>query len=408
MMNKPKNGIQPGTSSVPLMRPLPDDSEALEVQRVIRSGWVTQGPEVQAFESEFAQFVGAAHACAVSSCTAALHVALRALEVGPGDEVITASHSFIATANAVHHAGALPVFVDVDAATGNVDPAQVESALTPRTKAILAVHQLGMPCDLNAILTLAAARNVPVIEDAACAAGSEIRDASGWARIGRPHGRICCFSFHPRKLLTTGDGGMLTTVDEALDRCFRLLRHHGMSVSDVERHDARQVTFEEYTQVGYNYRLTDIQAAVGRVQLRRLPAIVQRRRELAARYRELLGAIPGLGVFSEPAWARSNWQTFAVRLPAGRDQRRVMQAMLEAGIATRRGVMCAHREPAYRGQGWRCIEGPQACGCPPASCRRLKTSERLQDETIALPMFHAMTDEEQRRVASTLAASLHA
>src|SRR6185295_9018861 len=266
---------------IPVARPWMDEQEAEAARRPILSGWDTQGPEVAAFEREFADAVGATHACASSSCTTALHLALVALGVGPGDEIITVSHSFIATSNAIRYCGATPVFVDVDLATFNIEPALVEAAIRPTTKAILAVHQLGMPCDLASLVAISERHGVPLIEDAACAIGSEIEWQGNWERIGKPHGEVACFSFHPRKLLSTGDGGMLTTSNAKLDRSFRLLRQHGMSVPDAVRHSSPRVIFERYPVVGFNYRMTDIQAAIGREQLKRLPEIVARRRELA-------------------------------------------------------------------------------------------------------------------------------
>ena len=367
-----------------------DEQEAAAARRAILSGWVTQGPEVAAFEREFADAVGAPHACAVSSCTTALHVALVALGVGAGDEVITVSHSFIATANAIRYCGAIPVFVDIDLGTLNIDPGLVEAAIGPRTKAILAVHQLGMPCDLRALTAIAARHRLPLIEDAACAIGSEIDWEGAWQRIGRPHGDIACFSFHPRKLVSTGDGGMLTTKSVNLDHAFRLLRHHGMSIPDAVRHASNQVIFEEYPIAGYNYRMTDIQAAIGREQLKRLPTIVARRRELAARYDAGLRSVDGLVVPREPRWGRSNWQSYAVRLGAWIDQRTFMQRMLDAGIATRRGVMNAHRERAYPAGTWRAVGG-------------LTQSEDAQDTTVILPLFHQLTEEDQDRIVDTLA-----
>ena len=240
------------TALIPVARPWLDEREADAARRAILSGWVTQGPEVAAFEREFAAAVGAPHACAVSSCTTALHLALLAVGVGHGDEVVTVSHSFIATANSVRYCGATPVFVDVTADTFNIDPSLIEPALSDRTKAILVVHQLGMPCELPPILALAKRRGIPVIEDAACAIGSELLWDGHWERVGRPHGDIACFSFHPRKLLSTGDGGMLTTRDGKLDATFRLLRQHGMTVPDTVRHASSQVVFEEYAVPAYN------------------------------------------------------------------------------------------------------------------------------------------------------------
>jgi perosamine synthetase len=389
--------------TIPLARPTIGDAEVQAVAATLRSGWVTQGPEVAAFGREFAAWVGAEHACAVSNCTAALHLALLAVGVGPGDEVITASHSFIATANSIRYCGAIPVFVDIQRRSYNLDPARVEAAITDRTRAILCVHQMGMPCDVTAIVGIARRHGLPVVEDAACAIGSEIRVGAGWERIGKPHGDIACFSFHPRKLVTTGDGGMITTSRAEWDAQLRLWRQHGMSVPDTVRHSARQVTVESYVTLGFNYRLTDLQAAVGRVQLTRLPNLLERRRTLAARYQTLLAAVPGLSTPVEPAWARSNWQSYCVGLPEGCEQAAVMQAMLEAGIATRRGIMCAHREPAYPRDAWSCGMPPLACACRPNHCTRLAESERAQDQTILLPLFDQMTEADQNRVIETLA-----
>jgi len=393
--------MKSGLATIPVAKPWLGEEEAAAARRAILSGWVTQGPEVAAFEREFATAVGAPYACAVSSCTTALHLALVAAGVKPGDEVITASHSFIATANAIRYCGAMPVFVDVQPTTYNMDPALVDAAITPRTRAVLAVHQLGMPCDIAALLRITSARGVTLVEDAACAIGSEIQIAGSWARVGPPHGEIACFSLHPRKLVTTGDGGMLTTRSDAIDREFRLLRQHGMSVPDTVRHAATTVVAESYPVLGYNYRLTDIQAAVGREQLARLGDVVRRRRELAARYQRELARVDGVLLPEQPTWARSNWQSYCVRLRAGIDQHAVMQRMLDHGVSTRRGVMCAHREPAYPPGTWRC-----GAGCDGHVCTHLRVSESLQDSGLILPLYQQMTGEEQDRVIEALAAAV--
>lgn len=382
---------------IPVAQPWMGEEEAAAARRAILSGWVTQGPEVAAFEREFAEAVGAPHACAVSSCTTAMHVALAALGVGPGHEVITVSHSFIATANVVRYCGATPVFVDVEPETFNINPALIEGAISSATRAILCVHQLGMPCDIRAIRAIGARHRLPVVEDAACAVGSELVGESGaWERIGRPHADIACFSFHPRKLLSTGDGGMLTTADPALDARFRLLRQHGMDVPDTVRHAASTVVTESYPTLGYNYRMTDIQAAIGRVQLTRLPAIVARRRLLADRYTRAFADVSELTVPYEPAWARSNWQSYAIRLADPARQRPVMQQLLDAGIATRRGAMNAHREGAYAPGAWRAAPGG------------LGVSERVQDTTVVLPLFHGLDEARQDQVIAAVFKAVRA
>jgi dTDP-4-amino-4,6-dideoxygalactose transaminase len=220
-----------------------------------------------------------------------------------------------------------------------------------------------MPCDLKKIIDVARRHSLCLVEDAACAAGSEILWNGKWEKIGKPHGGLACFSFHPRKAITTGDGGMITTSSGEWDTRLRLLRQHGMDVPDTSRHAAKEVIFESYPILGYNYRMTDIQAAVGREQLRRLNEITARRRFLSERYKELLTKCSAIELPHEPDWARSNWQSFCVRLAEPYDQKQVMQKMLDLGISTRRGIMCAHREDAYTPETWSCGAWRDLCNC---------------------------------------------
>jgi dTDP-4-amino-4,6-dideoxygalactose transaminase len=371
-------------TTIPVMRPWLGDEEAEAAAQAVRSGWIAQGARVRAFEQAFAERVGAAEAVAVSSCTAALHLSLLLSGVGPGDEVVVPSLSFIATANVVRHTGAEPVFADVDPGTGNLTAKTVETVLGPRTRAVLAVHQAGVPTDVEELRRLCDPLAVPVLEDAACAVGSVLR--------GRAVGAgalMAAWSFHPRKLLTTGEGGMLTTDDAAWAARARRLREHGMDVSAADRHDSRSLVLERYLEVGFNYRMTDVQAAIGLVQLAKLDAMVSRRRVLAARYRDLLREVPGLHMVDDPPHGRTNYQSFWVVLPddfpAARDD--VLRAMLEAGISCRRGIMAAHLEPPYAGR-----------------VAELPVTERLTAQSLVLPVFHTMTEDEQGRVAAVVLA----
>ncbi|KUN20011.1 glutamine--scyllo-inositol aminotransferase [Streptomyces antibioticus] len=365
------------------MIPWLGEEEARAASDAVLSGWVAQGPRVAAFEKAFAERVGAEHGIAVSSCTTALHLSLVALDLGPGDEVVVPSLSFIATANAVRYVGAEPVFADVDLATGNLTPATVDAVRTSRTKAVLAVHQGGVPADVAALRAACADWDLPLVEDAACAIGSTV----GGKPVG--HGALlAAWSFHPRKLVTTGEGGMLTTDDAEWAARLRRLREHGMNASAAERHASNKPVLENYLEVGFNYRMTDVQAAIGMVQLGKLDAMIARRRELAARYAALLRDVPGLTVVRDPAHGQSNFQSYWVLLeegfPVGRDE--LLGALADAGVSARRGIMAAHLEPAY-------ADHPRA---------PLPVTERITRDSLILPLFHTMTEAQQDRVVTAL------
>ncbi|MCA9399751.1 MAG: DegT/DnrJ/EryC1/StrS family aminotransferase, partial [Candidatus Omnitrophica bacterium] len=357
--------------------------------------------------------------------TTAIHLALLAAGVQPGEIVITVSHSFITTANTIRYCLAEPVFVDIDPKSYNISVENLQCVLqndcekrsgelfykhvdrlchdpSPlsfldknkvkwgRVAAIMVVHQMGMPCALSEIVDLARQYKIPVIEDAACAIGSTYSPSGETVEmIGRPHGDLACFSFHPLKVLTTGEGGMITTNNEQYDATLRLLRHQGMSVSDIQRHQSKEVIIEEYPVVGFNYRMTDIQAAVGLVQLKNLPGVLEKRRAIARYYQEHLKDIAWLRLPEEPENASSNWQSFCIEIldnaPFGRNQ--IMQKLRDKGILTRLGIMNAHKEPPYRPQQW-----------------SLPYSEQMRAQAMILPVYVSMTEQDMARVVEALKA----
>lgn len=376
----------PDLAPIPIIRPWLGEEEAEAAAEAVRSGWVAQGPNVVAFEQAFRDRVGSADAVAVSSCTTGLHLALLALGVGAGDEVVVPSFSFIATTNAVRYVGATPVFADVELADGNLSAATIAAVVTMRTRAVLVVHQAGVPADLDSIHALCDPREIAVVEDAACAIGSTHR-----GQVVGADSDLVVFSFHPRKIVTTGEGGMVTTSGTDSGTRLRRLREHGMSVSAADRHRLGGVLVEEYLETGFNYRMTDIQAAVGLVQLRKLDALVARRRELAARYQAAISELPGLRAVADPSWGTTNYQSFWVLLddefPLSRNE--LMGRFAEVAISTRRGIMASHLEPACADL----VAGP------------LPVTETLSSSSIILPLYHDLSEADQDRVIDVLAAS---
>jgi perosamine synthetase len=368
--------------NVPITKPALTEEEARAPFESIKGGWVTQGPKVAEFETSVAAYCGAKHGIATTSCTTGLHLALAAIGVRSGDEVIVPSFTFIASPNAILYTGATVVFCEIDPRTFNVDPADVEKRITKRTKAIMPVDQIGLACDIDTINDIAKRHGIDVVEDAAPAIGATYEGRKVGANA---HQTV--FSFHPRKVITTGEGGMITTDDDELAERARRLRAHAMSVSDLERHKADRPILEEYHELGFNYRMTDIQASIGLVQLRRLDELLRIRIAKARRYERELADIPVLRTPYTPPYATHTYQSYCIDLDPSIDRDDLMARLLRRGIATRRGVMASHLEKVYR-------ERIGAVSLP--------VTEEKARTTMLIPLFATMTDEEQTYVVDAL------
>src|SRR5437867_4594454 len=374
--------------NVPITKPALGEAEARAPFDSIKSGWVTQGPKVAEFEKAVAAYVGAKHGVATTSCTTGLHLALATIGIGPGDEVIVPSFTFIASANAILYTGATVVFCEVDPRTFNADPADIEKRITKKTKALMPVDQIGLGCDIDAINDIAKRHGIDVVEDAAPTIGGTYKGR----RVGS-NAHQTVFSFHPRKVITTGEGGMITTDDDALADKARKLRAHAMSVSDLDRHKADRPIIEEYHELGFNYRMTDIQASIGLVQIRRLDELLRIRVAKAERYNAELAKIKGLEVPYTPPYAKHTYQSYCVDLDPSVDREALMTSLLRRGIATRRGVMASHLEKVYRDRVGKVS---------------LPITEEKARSTMLIPLFATMTDDEQSYVIESMREELGA
>lgn len=370
---------------IPISRLSLGDAEAEAAAAVIKSGWIAQGKRTEEFENLVAKYVGAKHAVAVSSATTGLHLGLVAAGVKAGDEVICPSYTFIATANSILFAGARPVFVDIDPRTYNIDPAKIEAAITPRTRAIMPVSQVGLACDMPAVMAIAKKHGLKVVEDAAPSLGAAINGQ----RLGS-FAEFTVFSFDARKILTTGEGGVITTDDDAGATHLRALRAHCATASMLARHTSSSVVLERYPELGYNYKMTDINGAIGVVQMGKVEQFIAQRRRLAARYAELLKGEDRVELPYEPKGYTHVYQSYTVRLLTGHTQLEIMSDMAARGVATRRIVAC-HLEKHHR-EVYPTLSLPH--------------SEEATARTLLLPMYATMTDQEQDEVVAALTAAL--
>ena len=368
------------------------DSEELQlVQECLSSGWVTQGPMTQKFETLFAARHQVPYALAISNCTAALHIAMMALGIGPGDEVIVPAYTWVTSASCAEYVGAKAVFADIDLDTYNLDPAAFEAAITPRTRAVVVVHEFGHAAPMDEIMAIARRHNIKVVEDAACGVGV---DYNGIMLGGI--GDIGCFSLHPRKIITTGEGGVITVRDSELANKVMSLRNHGSTgYADHSPEKGKPYYMGSFDMIGYNFRLSDIQSAVGVAQMGKLDALLEERKHCAMRYHELLDNVVGLSLPHASPKSGHSYQSYVVRVTEGGRERRnrIMDVLASQNIETRPGTHAVHRLGYYaRKYGLKSEMFPNAC--------------LAEDTSITLPIFPGMTGKDQESVASTIASEL--
>ena len=373
---------------IPFMKPWLGDEEADAIRDVVKSGWICTGPKVAQFEGELSALVGAKHGVATNAATSALHLALQVNGLQQGDEVILPSFTCMANANAVIIAGGVPRFADIERDTYNLEPRSVEERITEKTRAIMMVDQIGLPANLDAFKALAKKHNLILVEDAATALGSKYKETF----VGG-HGVTACYSFHPRKLITTGEGGMMMTGDAAFADRARVLRSAGASISDLKRHQAKGALFQEYAESGYNYRMTDMQAAMGLVQLAKFDAIVGQRAEQARLYDDLLAAVDEIAPPYVPSYATHAYTSYCVRVRpsarVGADD--IVRRMADRNVSCRRGIQPLHCEPYFQ----HTMNGLV-----------LPETELAAKETLFLPIFPGLTDGQQRAVIEALKRSV--